>query len=156
MRVFLFSLLILLVVCPIPHNIEHLTHHERLQRRKKFQKEIIDCVLNSEISKSLKEKLEENKEKDLREMIHLFMNKVDTKDKEIIRKCRREIFSKMRDMFRLKRHDHFVNRTRFRKHLFDNDNEEDLPHHRRNHTLLKEHEIKETNNVIKPKKSTSN
>ena len=137
MRVFLFSLLILLVVCPFPHNIEHLTHDERIQRRKKFQKEIINCVSNSEISKDLKEKLEENKEKDLRELIHLFMNKVNTKDKEIIRKCRRETFSKMRDMFRLKRHDHFLNRTRFRKHLFDHDND-DLPHHRKNHTLSKE------------------
>ena len=44
--------------------------------------------------------VEDNKEDDLRKVLHLYMNKLDTSDREIIRDCRRELFNKMREMFR--------------------------------------------------------
>ena len=134
--VFIFSMLILSVVCPFPYHHEQLTHKDRLQRRKTFQKGIVDCLLSSnDISTELKKKLEENKDEDLRQIVHLFMNKVNLKDKEIIRKCRREVFQKMRNMFKIRRHDHFMNRTRFRSHLFDHDK-------LFNNSLIKEKETK--------------
>ena len=57
----------------------------------------------------------------MRHTLHLFLNKLDTKDREIIRKCRREVFGKMRDMFRNRKFDGFMNRTRYRHHPFLNE-----------------------------------
>ena len=128
MKAFIFALVLLLVACPSPHP-EGFSHEERLQRRKKFQKEIIDCILNNDISKDLKQKLEENKDEDLRHIIHLFMGKINSQDKEAIRKCRREVFTKMRDMFRERRHDHFMNRTKYRHHLFDHEENQTIHEH---------------------------
>ena len=116
--IFLFSLLIL-IECPYPPNYDGLAHEERFQRRKKLQKEVIDCVLNKEISNELKIKLKENKDEDLRQMVHIFMNKISEKDKEVFRTCRREIFTKFRTIIKDKRYNKLMNRTIFRNHSFN-------------------------------------
>ena len=90
----LFIFLAALVVCQQPVTLEE-KQKERAQRIKQIQKDINDCILKSEISTELRSKLEEDKE-DLRHTLHLFMNKLDTKDKEVIRKCRREVFGKLK------------------------------------------------------------
>ena len=114
--VLLFVFLATLVMCqPDTH---HAGHEERVERRKKIQKQITDCILKEEISPELKTKLQENKEEDLRHTLHLFLNKLDTKDREVIRKCRREVFGQMREMFKNKRFDSFLNRTKYRHHPF--------------------------------------
>ena len=95
--VLLFIFLAALVVCQHPESGKH---EERIPRRKQIQKDISDCILKGDISTELKNKLEENKDEDLRHTFHLFLNKPDTKDSEVIKKCRREVFGKIRDMFK--------------------------------------------------------
>ena len=97
--VLLFIFLAALVVCQHPESHEG-KHEVRIPRRKQIQKDISDCILKGDISTELKNKLEENKDEDLRHTFRLFLNKPDTKDSEVIRKCRREVFGKIRDMFK--------------------------------------------------------
>ena len=115
MKAVLLLLLVALAACQNPemHNGKH---EEMMQRRKQLQKEITDCILKEEISTELKTKLQENKDEDLRHTLHLFLNKLDTKDREVIRKCRREVFGKMREMFKDRKFDSFMNRTHYRHH----------------------------------------
>ena len=115
--VLLFVFLASLVICQNPETHEG-RHEERVQRRKKIQQEICECIMKEDISTELKTKLQENKDEDLRHTLHLFLNKLDTKDREVIRKCRREVFGKMRDMFRNRKFDGFLNRTKYRHHPF--------------------------------------
>ena len=130
--VLLFIFLAALVVCQHPESHEG-KHEERIHRRKQIQKDISDCILKGDISTELKNKLEENKDEDLRHTLHLFLNKLDTKDREVIRKCRREVFGKMRDMFKSRKFENFLNRTKYRHHP--------LLHERfGNHTLEKKNE----------------
>ena len=95
--VLIFFVLLVLVACPPPSFAEDRGRRE--SRRKEFKKDMTDCLLKSEISDELKKQLQDNKEEDLRKVLHLFMTKADTNDKEIIRKCRRELFGKMRERF---------------------------------------------------------
>ena len=132
--VLLFIFLAALVVCQHPESHEG-KHEVRIPRRKQIQKDISDCILKGDISTELKNKLEENKDKDkdLRHTIHLFLNKLGTKDSEVIKKCRREVFGKMRDMFKSRKFENFLNRTKYRHHP--------LLHERfGNHTLEKKNE----------------
>ena len=113
--VLLFIFLAALVVCQHPDSYEG-RHEQRIHRRKQIQKDISDCILKGDISTELKNKLEENKDEDLRHTLHLFLNKLDTKDREVIRKCRREAFGKMREMFKSSKFENFLNRTKYRHH----------------------------------------
>ena len=113
--VLLFIFLAALVVCQHPDSHEG-RHEQRIHRRKQIQKDISDCILKGDISTELKNKLEENKDEDLRHTLHLFLNKLDTKDREVIRKCRREVFGKMREMFKSSKFENFLNRTKYRHH----------------------------------------
>ena len=92
-----FLVLMVFVVCPPPHfNIE-----ERIRRRREFQKNMANCIVNSEgVSAELKKKIEDNKDEDLRKILHLYIAKLDSSDREIIRKCRKELFTKMRESFK--------------------------------------------------------
>ena len=132
MKGVLILFLATLVVCQGPETHEG-QHEERVHRRKQIQKEICDCILKEDISSELKTKLEENQDEDLRHTLHLFLNKLDTKDREVIRKCRREVFGKMRDMFKSRKFENFLNRTKYRHHP--------LLHERfGNHTLKRNYE----------------
>ena len=98
MKAFLvFLIMMVFVVCPPPH----FHAEERLKRRREFQKNMVDCILKSEgVSAELKKKIEDNKEEDLRKILHLYLTKLDSSDREIIRKCRKELFTKMRESFK--------------------------------------------------------
>ena len=92
--VLVFLVLLALAFCHPQFNREAIH-----QRRQQFQKEMADCILKSEsVSADLKKQIEDNKEDDLRKVLDLYINKLDTNDREIIRKCRRELFGKMREM----------------------------------------------------------
>ena len=144
--VLLFIFLAALVVCQHPDSYEG-RHEQRIHRRKQIQKDISDCILKGDISTELKNKLEENKDEDLRHTLHLFLNKLDTKDREVIRKCRREVFGKMREMFKNRKFDSFMNRTRYRHHP--------LLHERYNHTEPIEEKKPETSAQPSPAKSSA-
>ena len=104
--VLLFVLLALVFSQPPLFNSE-----ERARRREKFNKEMADCILKADsISAELKTQIENNKDDDLRKVLHLYKSKLDTNDREIIRNCRREMFSKMIGM----------HRDGFRNHRFNN------------------------------------
>ena len=104
-----------LVVCPPPFGEDR---QGREKRRKEFQKEMTDCLLKSEISAELKKEIEDNKEDDLRKVLHMYMAKLDSNDREIIRKCRRELFGKMRDNYgRFHGHPNFTDFHRFKEKL---------------------------------------
>ena len=92
-----FLVLMVFVVCPPPHfNAE-----ERMKRRREFQKSMADCIVKSEgASPELKKKIEDNKEEDLRKILHLYLTKLGSSDREIIRNCRKELFSKLRESFK--------------------------------------------------------
>ena len=115
--VLIFIFLASLVLCQQPESSTG-KHEERVQRRKKFQQEIYDCILKEDISAELKTKLQENKDEDLRHTLHLFLNKLDTKDREVIKKFRRGFFGKLRDLFKGRKYDGFMNRTHYRHHPF--------------------------------------
>ena len=104
--VLIFLVLMVLVVCPPPE----FNREERQKRRREFQKQMADCILKSEsVSADLKKQIEDNKDDDLRKVLHLYITKLDANDREIIRKCRRELFGKMREMHRGRFHDRFNN-----------------------------------------------
>ena len=90
-----FLVLLALVFCQ-PNEF---SSEARRQRRQRFQKEMADCIVNTEgVSAELKKQVEDNKDDDLRKVLHLYITKLGTHDHEIIRKCRRELFGKMREM----------------------------------------------------------
>ena len=102
--VLVFLVLIVLVVCPPPE----FNREERHKRRREFQKQMAECILKSEsVSADLRKQIEDNKDDDLRKVLHLYLTKLDSNDREIIRKCRRELFEKMREMHRGRFHDRF-------------------------------------------------
>ena len=146
MKGVLILFLATLVVCQGPETHEG-QHEERVHRRKQIQKEICDCILKEDISSELKTKLEENQDEDLRHTLHLFLNKLDTKDREVIRKCRREVFGKMREMFKNRKFDSFMNRTRYRHHP--------LLYERYNHTEPIEEKKPEDSTIEEKKPETS-
>ena len=121
MKGVLFLFLFALITCQFPGGQ---FEEDRTQRRKKFQKEIAECILKGDISTELKTKLQENKEEDLRNTLHMFLNKLDSNDREVIRQCRREIFGKLRESFRNKRHEGFMNSTHYRHHPFHHERPE--------------------------------
>ena len=118
MRVVLvFLVLVALVLCNPPHEFNR---EERIKRRKEFQTQLADCILKSEsLSPELKKQIEDNKDDDLRKILHLYITKLDTNDREIIRKCRRELFGKMREMHRGRFQERFNHSLPFR-HRADN------------------------------------
>ena len=92
--ILVFLFLMALVVCHPPQ----FNREERQKKRKQFQKDMADCILKSEsVSADLKKQIEDNKDDDLRKVLHLYITKLDSNDREIIRKCRRELFGKMRE-----------------------------------------------------------
>ena len=93
--ILVFLVLMVLVVCHPPK----FNREEREKRRKEFQKQMAECILKSDsVSADLKKQIEDNKDDDLRKVLHLYLSKLDSNDRDIIRKCRRELFEKMREM----------------------------------------------------------
>ena len=93
--VFVFLVLLALAFCPPPE----FSREARQQKREQLQKELADCILKSEsVSSELKKQIEESKGEELRKVLYLYITKLDQNDREIIRKCRRELLGKMREI----------------------------------------------------------
>ncbi len=93
-NVLIFLVLIVLVVCPPPIGVYR---EIRETMRKEFQKEMIECLLGSEINPELKKHIEENKEDDLRKVLRSSIPKINLNDREIIRQCREELSRYIRE-----------------------------------------------------------
>jgi hypothetical protein len=67
------------------------------------------CILDSkEISQHLRKELEDNKDEgEAKKIFHLFATTINENDREVIRKCRREYFSKIRNFYKDKYHQRF-------------------------------------------------
>ena len=99
MRFVLFAVVLISLILCQPHH--EMNKEERLKRKKEFQKELVECILNNgTISAELKKQVEDNKEEDLRKILHLFTEKLESTDREVIRQCRRQLFTKMREAIR--------------------------------------------------------
>ena len=59
-----------------------------------------------------KKSIEENKDKDLREVFRSKAHNLEDKDHDILRKCRREMFEKRREEHRMRREHYGVKRNR--------------------------------------------
>ena len=94
----LVFVLLALVICHPPE----FNREERAKRKQEFYKEMANCILKRSISAELKTQIENNKDDDLRKVLHLYMTKLDTNDRAIIIKCRKELFIKRREMHREK------------------------------------------------------
>ena len=88
-----FTLIVFVVNEP---NIDEV-RERREKLRSKFQTDLAECILKSRASAELKKEIEDNKEDDLRIILHNFIPKLAPNDKEIIRKCRRESFGVIRE-----------------------------------------------------------
>ena len=102
--VLIFLVLIALVMC----NPLKFSKEERQKRKEEFQKQIADCILKSEsASADLKKKIKDNKDDVLKNVLHLYLSKLDSKDREALRKCRKELVEKMKGTLKDKLHDTF-------------------------------------------------
>ncbi len=96
--ILLFLLLISLIFCQPPNEFNN---EEKIKRRKKLQTQMVDCILKSDlVSDELKNQIEDNKDGDLRKIFHLYISQLYSNDKEIIKKCRRDLFLKIRGVYR--------------------------------------------------------
>ena len=88
MKNVLLFILFALAICPPPE----FNREERARRRQEFNKEMADCILKGgSISAELKTQIENNKDDDLRKILHLYMTKLDSNDREVIRNLQKRI-----------------------------------------------------------------
>ena len=96
MKHVLFLLVIFTLVFCQPQRL--LNREERQKRRRQFQKDMKDCILKNEsASVDLKTLLEGNNSSPLT-FLHYYFSKLDSNDKEIIKKCRGELFEKLKEL----------------------------------------------------------
>ena len=133
MKTLLILFLIALVFCPY---VEH-TKMERKRMRKQYEKEIFKCILEeNEISSDLKKQLEYEEEEDFRKVVRDNFPSVSESDREVIRKCRREYYKKMRTLFKDIMHERFNKNYSNYEHHFDI---EEHDHHEHEHKPENEH-----------------
>ena len=86
MRIFILSLLLLsLVVCQ-----DNKTKEAKKEIKQDTMAEVRECVLKGEISSLFKTKLEENPKVPLVTIILQNAGKLEVKDKQIVKKCRKD------------------------------------------------------------------
>ena len=103
-NILVFSFLLICVICPFPER----DREERRRRRKELHKEMISCILESStISSELRNKLQEHQDEDDVRKVMFNQVSLEEGDREVIRKCRREYFSKIRTMHRDFIHERF-------------------------------------------------
>ena len=63
------------------------------KKMKDFKNEMIQCILKSgKASAELKSLIEKETVTNLKEILHSFISKIDSNDREIIQNCRKELF----------------------------------------------------------------
>jgi len=110
---FLFLITLSIAICFPSHNY---TKEERIQKRKELQKKMVECVLEGDISASLKSKVEEYKDEKSYKIYSLFSSKLSESDRDVLRKCRREMIMNMRKIYG-GRADRFYNYSRIHDHF---------------------------------------
>ena len=137
MRYVLLFLIALVLVDCYPYRQNTFTKEQRLKRKKKFKKEMVECLLEENISGKLKSKVEEYKEDDSKKVFFLLSSDISESDKLAVRKCRRQTMISVRKTFGGRFHRTF-NRSNphYREHLKHDDDEEK---HGKNMTLLHHH-----------------
>ena len=85
---FLFSL----VICPLPESQE--------ERKNKVNIEMKECLLKGGITPEFKAQVEENPNEHIIDIIRKTVGKLDIKDREAIKKCRREVLEKYKDIIK--------------------------------------------------------
>ena len=99
MRYVLVCLIALVLVDCFPVRQYTFTKEQRLKRKKKFKKEMVECLLQENISEKLKSKIEEYKEDETKKIFFLLSADISESDKLAVRKCRRQTLINIRKMF---------------------------------------------------------
>ena len=112
MREYIFFIFLLaLVICPYPGSNEDAFEPIRQERRKKLSKEIKECLLKEELSADFKAILGEKPDEDIITISFRNRSAMDKRDKEILKKCRKEVHLKYMETFKNKRYYHVLNKT---------------------------------------------
>ena len=98
--ILLFFFLFVLIVCPLPESNE--------EKRNKVNDEMKDCLLKEDITPEFKKQIQENQNEQIIDIIRRIVGKLEIKDREVIKKCRKEILEKYKDIIKNGR----VNRLR--------------------------------------------
>ena len=92
------------------------TKEERIKKRKELQKKMVECILEGDISESLKIKVSKFKEENSYKIYHLFTSELSESDRTVVRKCRRQMILDMRTIYG-GRFGHFFNYSRIHDHF---------------------------------------
>ena len=111
--ILVFLITLFIVDCLPSYNY---TKEERIKKRKELQKKMVECILDGDISESLKSKVVEYKDENSYKIFHLFTNKLSESDKTIVRKCRRQMILNMRSIYG-GRFSHLYNYSRIHEHF---------------------------------------
>ena len=130
--VLVFLIALALVDC-FPYRQYTYTKEQRLKRRKEFKKEMVDCLLQENISGKLKSKIEEYKEDDTKKVFFLLSLDISESDKLAIRKCRRQTIMSIRKMFGGRFHHTFNHTNPLYHDHFHHDNDSFGDKHGENH-----------------------
>ncbi len=96
MRIYLFAILLLLVFSFPTENKGK--GQKSGQKKKQFNIDFYECMKKSEeASEELKKLVEDNKDGQLRKVLHDNQSKFDEKDQNVIKECRKESFMKFRE-----------------------------------------------------------
>ncbi len=72
----------------------------REEKRNKVNNEMKECLLNGNITPEFKNQIEENSNEQIIDIIRRTVGKLDIKDREAIKKCRREVLEKYKDIIK--------------------------------------------------------
>ncbi len=88
----LFLFLFSLVISPNPETQE--------ERRNKVNSEMRECILKEDISPVFKKEIEDDPNGQMIEIIRRIVRNLESKDREALKKCRKEILDKYKDIFK--------------------------------------------------------
>ena len=90
--ILLFLFLFAFVICQNQETPE--------ERRNKVNLEMRECIMKGDISLVFKKELEENPNEQVIEIIRRIVRNLEPKDREALKKCRKEILDKYKDIFK--------------------------------------------------------
>ena len=109
-KIFIFSILIIFITCQIAEK------KEKIKKKyfKQFRKEIFDCIIENEKSSNfLKKKIKDYMDEDYEKILRVFISRLSNKDRNIIRKCRKNYFKKVKNFINKNYTDDNYNLTNF-------------------------------------------
>ena len=92
-NILVFSIFIIFISCQIAEKKEKI----KKKYLKQFRKEIFDCIIENEKSSNfLKKKIKDYMDEDYEKILRVFISRLSNKDRNIIRKCRKNYFRKVK------------------------------------------------------------